>query len=122
MARFCMDLMISMPIYIRERLEPRFGGKTCELAFRAGIHSGEVYGGYLNGKTRFQLFGETVSTVGMIMNYSRTRRIHVSEATRALLDRAGKGNWVVERDDSVITSFDGRLMRTLACFDGSGVS
>ncbi|CAB9522519.1 Receptor-type guanylate cyclase gcy [Seminavis robusta] len=109
MARFVGQCMKKMPKYLRN-LEIQFGPDTSDMSLRAGLHSGPVTGGFLKGKgSRFQLFGDTVSTALLIQRYSVTGRIHLSEETAALLVKAGKKRWVLEREDKVDTIEKGEL-------------
>jgi 3'5'-cyclic nucleotide phosphodiesterase/Adenylate and Guanylate cyclase catalytic domain len=61
-----------------------------------------VTAGVLRGaKARFQLFGDTVNTASRMESSGVPGRVHVSAATAALLTDAGKGSWVIPRDDTV---------------------
>ena len=58
-AKECQQRMVSLS----RQLEVTLGPDTADLAFRIGIHSGAVTGGVLRGQnSRFQLFGDTVSS------------------------------------------------------------
>jgi len=61
MTRFANDCLIKMRSVIID-LADRLGPETRDLDLRVGLHSGQVTGGVLRGqKSRFQLFGDTVS-------------------------------------------------------------
>lgn len=63
MCRFAAAIRDSMNSLTKE-LELELGPGTGDLALRIGIHSGPVTAGVLKlDKTRFQLFGDTVSAV-----------------------------------------------------------
>jgi class 3 adenylate cyclase len=61
MAKFANDCLKKMH-EVTKRLEVELGPDTTELGLRVGLHSGPVVAGVLRGdKSRFQLFGDTVS-------------------------------------------------------------
>lgn len=61
MAKFANDCMNKM-VEVTSKLAVELGPDTTELGLRAGLHSGSVVAGVLRGdKSRFQLFGDTVS-------------------------------------------------------------
>jgi class 3 adenylate cyclase len=61
MAKFANDCLHRMFTTVR-KLEVELGPDTAELGLRVGLHSGPVVAGVLRGdKSRFQLFGDTVS-------------------------------------------------------------
>jgi class 3 adenylate cyclase len=63
MAKFANDCLTRMFRMVR-KLEVELGPDTAELGLRVGLHSGPVVAGVLRGdKSRFQLFGDTVSTM-----------------------------------------------------------
>jgi class 3 adenylate cyclase len=63
MAKFANDCLTRMFRIVR-KLEVELGPDTAELGLRVGMHSGPVVAGVLRGdKSRFQLFGDTVSDV-----------------------------------------------------------
>lgn len=108
-ARFASDCMKKTDI-LSEKLEMRFGPDTGDLTLRIALHSGPVTGGFLKGNnSRFQLFGDTMTTAGLIHKSSENNRIHVSEATANLLIQAGKKDWVEQRVDKIHTLEKGEL-------------
>lgn len=72
--------------------------------------SGPVTGGFLKGKSsRFQVFGDTVTTGSLISLHGVSGSVHLSEATADLLVKAGKHRWVVERQEKIDTAEKGEL-------------
>jgi len=94
---------------LSKKLEMQFGPDTGDLALRIALHSGPVTGGFMNGSNRFQLFGDTLTTTGLIHKSGEGNRIHVSEATANHLIQAGKSFWVEERPDKIVTAEKGEL-------------
>ena len=69
---------------------------------RFGIHSGSVTAGVLKGdRARFQLFGDTVNTAARMEQTGMKGRIQASEASARLLRKAGKGEWLTQRNDMI---------------------
>jgi class 3 adenylate cyclase len=63
MAKFANDCLKRMH-EVTQKLELELGPDTTELGLRVGMHSGPVVAGVLRGdKSRFQLFGDTVSGI-----------------------------------------------------------
>jgi hypothetical protein len=61
-----------------------------------------VTAGVLRGeRSRFQLFGDTVITAGLIESTGERNRIHLSQETADLLIASGKGHWVEERKEKI---------------------
>jgi class 3 adenylate cyclase len=61
MAKFAKECMKKMND-VTKKLEVSLGPETGDLCMRFGLHSGPVTAGVLRGeKSRFQLFGDTVS-------------------------------------------------------------
>lgn len=102
MARFAHSCLRAVRSVTR-RLEVELGPETSMLDFRFGLHSGPITGGVLRGKrARFQLFGETVNWGARIESTGIKGRIQMSTTTANLLRKAGKGHWVVPREDRVL--------------------
>ena len=92
------------------KLEVTFGPDTADLTLRIGMHSGPVTGGFLKGKqSRFQLFGDTITTASLLQETGESNRIHISEETAELLIKAGKHKWVEKRAEKVHTEEKGEL-------------
>ncbi|CAB9521809.1 Receptor-type guanylate cyclase gcy [Seminavis robusta] len=120
MSRFVYQYMKKMPKYLR-KLEIQFGPDTSDMSLQAGLHSGPVTGGFLKGKgSRFQLFGDTVSTAILIQKCSTSGGVHLSEETAALLVKAGKKRWVLEREDKVETIEKGDMKTFWLVIGGLG--
>ena len=109
MARFARDCLQKLTA-VTSRLEVILGPETSSLGFRFGLHSGPVTGGVLRGqRARFQLFGDTVNTAARIEATGTKGRIQISLATANLLTKAGKGHWVVPREEKVLAKGIGML-------------
>jgi class 3 adenylate cyclase len=109
MARFANECLLQ----IREttsRLADKLGEGTSDLTLRIGLHSGPVTAGILRGeKSRFQLFGDTVNTASRMESTGERNRIQVSDFTADLLSQAGKGHWLIPREDVVEAKGKGML-------------
>lgn len=91
-------------------LESQLGPGTSDLAFRIGIHSGPVTAGVLRGeKSRFQLFGDTMSTASKMESSGQAGKIHVSKVTADLLVEQGKSDWLQETGQSVVATGRGEI-------------
>ena len=102
----CMEKMNTMS----KKLEVQFGPDTSELSIRMGMHSGPVTGGFMKGKqSRFQLFGDTMTTASLIHETGERNCIHMSEATANLLITEGRSSWVTRRDKKIHTAEIGEL-------------
>ncbi|CAB9499168.1 Receptor-type guanylate cyclase gcy [Seminavis robusta] len=110
MARFALSCMKKME-HLFMKLEVIFGPDTGDMSLRIAMHSGPVTGGFLKGKgaQRFQLFGDTMTTAGLIQAAGQASRVHMSEATAKLLIKAGKRKWVVKRMEKLQTEEKGEL-------------
>ncbi|CAB9522416.1 Receptor-type guanylate cyclase gcy [Seminavis robusta] len=118
MAKFCSDVMKKMPSFIKKQ-EVTFGPDTADLSIMIGMHSGPVTGGFLKGKgSRFQLFGDVMTTASLLLANSESGKVHMSQETAALLTQAKVGRWVLEREDVVETEEKGE-MRTFYLVKGS---
>jgi 3'5'-cyclic nucleotide phosphodiesterase/Adenylate and Guanylate cyclase catalytic domain len=95
---------------LTKQLEIALGPSTGDLKGRCGLHSGPVTAGVLRGqKARFQLFGDTMNTASRIESSGIPGRIHVSRETAALLEEAGRADWVVPRNEKVTLKGKGEL-------------
>lgn len=110
MARFATECMKKMPRYL-QKMEIQFGPDTAALSLRVAMHSGPVTGGFLRGKgSRFQLFGDTMTTASIIQAHGMEDRIHLSEATAKMIIKAGKQKWVIEREEKIQTKEKGGML------------
>lgn len=99
MCRFAKDCVHQMRS-LSQKLECTLGPDTGDLAMRMGMHSGPVTAGVLRGeRSRFQLFGDTMNTAARMEHTGVRDKIQLSPETANLLIAAGKGKWVVKRDD-----------------------
>jgi class 3 adenylate cyclase len=109
MARFANECLLQM----RETtasLSDKLGVETSELKLRIGLHSGPVTAGILRGeKSRFQLFGDTVNTASRMESTGEKNCIQVSDVTAGLISQAGKGHWLLPRENLVEAKGKGQL-------------
>jgi 3'5'-cyclic nucleotide phosphodiesterase/Adenylate and Guanylate cyclase catalytic domain len=114
MTRFahrCLQRMAALT----KQLETSLGPSTGDLKGRCGLHSGPVTAGVLRGeKARFQLFGDTMNTASRIESTGIPGRIHISKETAALLEDAGKAEWVVSRSEKVTLKGKGQVQTFFA--------
>ncbi|CAJ1957666.1 unnamed protein product [Cylindrotheca closterium] len=109
MARFGSECLKTMES-ITKQLEMKFGPGTGDLTLRIGMHSGPVTGGFMRGKKgTFQLFGDTVTTAGLIHTCGQSNRIHMSESMAHLLIDGGKRKWVQRCETKIQTVEKGEL-------------
>jgi class 3 adenylate cyclase len=109
MARFARDCLRKMKTVILG-LKNELGLETADLALRVGLHSGPVTAGVLRGeKARFQLFGDTMNTASRMESTGIKNKIQLSQDTASLLEAAGKGHWIVRREDKVVAKGKGEL-------------
>lgn len=102
MAKFASDCQKKLRELMRAELIGRLGNDTGLLGIRFGLHSGPVTAGVLRGeKARFQIFGDTVNTAARMESHGLPEKIHVSQATADLLAKAGKGDWLIKREEMV---------------------
>ena len=109
MARFAVRCVQTMRRVTKE-LELSLGPDTTDLGVRIGLHSGPVTAGVLRGdRARFQLFGDTMNTAARMESNGAPGRIHISQETADLLDKAGKSSWFVAREGTVMAKGKGAL-------------
>ena len=64
----------------------RTGAGRYELTLQVGLHSGSAIAGIIGHKTfQYDLCGDAVNTAARMCSFSEPGRVHVSEATQALL-------------------------------------
>jgi class 3 adenylate cyclase len=98
----------------------KLGEGTGDLTLRIGLHSGPVTAGVLRGeKCRFQLFGDTVNTASRMESTGEKNRIQLSSATAEIIRRAGKGHWLLPREDLVEAKGKGMLQTYWLIYDRS---
>lgn len=101
MARFARDSISEFGNAVK-RLELSLGPETSDLRLRVGLNSGPITAGVLRGeRSRFQLFGDTVNTCARMESSGEGNKIHISEATAKLIDKAGYGYWIKDRQEMV---------------------
>jgi Adenylate and Guanylate cyclase catalytic domain len=109
MSKFAMDCRNKMH-EVMHNLEATLGPDTLLLSLRVGLHSGPTTAGVLRGaKSRFQLFGDTVNTSARMESNGVPNKIHASQATADLLVAAGKGLWLIKRDDLIEAKGKGKM-------------
>lgn len=119
MCRFAKECMYATWKVSRE-LSETFGPDTLDLTMRMGIHSGPVTAGVLRGeKSRFQLFGDTMNTTSRMESNGTKNRIQLSQETADLLVAAGKGSWIVPREDKITAKGKVRVTLNLPVLERS---
>lgn len=110
LAKFA-NISISQIQDLTGTLEAQLGPGTGDLAFRIGIHSGPVTAGVLRGeKSRFQLFGDTVTVCSKIESAGRPGRIHISKNTADMLREHGKADWIESQTgDGIVAKGRGKI-------------
>ena len=109
MARFAVRCVQTMRRVTKD-MELSLGPDTTDLGVRIGLHSGPVTAGVLRGdRARFQLFGDTMNTAARMESNGAPGRIHISQETADLLDKAGKSSWIVAREGTVMAKGKGAL-------------
>ncbi|KAL3922335.1 MAG: hypothetical protein SGARI_006473 [Bacillariaceae sp.] len=109
-AKFASECLVALHQLLSDKLSRKYGGNTQDLSLRIGLHSGPVTAGVLRGvKGRFQLFGDTVNTAARMESTGSPGRIQCTEATAELLQIAGKGDWIKEREELVVAKGKGEL-------------
>ena len=109
MARFANECLLQIK-ETTSRLVEKLGDDTSDLTLRIGLHSGPVTAGILRGeKSRFQLFGDTVNTASRMESTGESNRIQISESTAKLIEQAGKGHWLIPREEFVEAKGKGML-------------
>jgi class 3 adenylate cyclase len=94
------------------------------IAIRFGIHTGHVQQGEVGEeRSRYQLVGDTIDIAYQMLSSSRAGKIHISVDTAELLNLAGKGDWLVPREDLVLVKGKGEMstfwIRHKACLASS---
>jgi class 3 adenylate cyclase len=134
MARFARECVTAMQVLVK-RLEVLLGPDTGDLELRVGLHSGvssssltsagvnwlshielclshhqPVTGGVLRGeRSRFQLFGDTMTVCSRMESTGIRGKIQISEDTADLLQSAGKDRWIKRRDEKVVAKGKGEM-------------
>eukprot|EP00980_Cylindrotheca_fusiformis_P012127 scaffold2929_cov107-Cylindrotheca_fusiformis.AAC.6 len=105
-ARDCLKKMKETTL----KLEVSLGPDTADLELRVGIHSGQVTAGVLRGeRSRFQLFGDTMSTGAKMEHTGKRNRIHISQTTADLLITAGFSRWIAPRNTKTFVAGKGEM-------------
>ena len=121
MARFAREVLFRTHDLVKN-LETSLGPGTADLTLRVGLHSGPVTAGVLRGeKSRFQLFGDTVTTASRMESTGEKNKIQVSLATADLIRAADKESWLTPRQDLVSAKGNDKL-QTYWVKTRSGVS
>jgi hypothetical protein len=108
MAKFADDCMSKMQEVARD-LEVDLPG-TSHLVLRIGMHAGPVTAGVMRGqRSRFQLFGDTVNTAARMESNGCPGRIQCSQTAAALLEEAGNGHWLRQREKGIEAKGKGQL-------------
>ncbi|CAB9511817.1 Receptor-type guanylate cyclase gcy [Seminavis robusta] len=109
MVRFVYEAMVTF-IRLVKALEVSLGPGTADLSIRAGIHSGPVIAGVIRQKVfRFQLVGDTMNVASRMETTGIPGRIQLSQDSASLLKVAGKGSWLVQRDEVISVKGKGAM-------------
>ena len=102
MAVFARECIASTNVLVTRELPARLGDTTM-LSLRFGMHSGPVTAGGLRDSPahQFQLVGDTVTMATHIERAGSRGRLHVSDVSADLLEKAGKGAWLEARPEPV---------------------
>jgi class 3 adenylate cyclase len=97
-------------IIARVREEIKFDG----LHMRIGVHTGKIYGGLVGtGIIRYDLFGQDVLIANKIESSGKSDALHISDATKLMLDRSDAWNkYYAEKDADVEIKALGRKIGT----------
>ena len=110
MAKFAMDCLTVMN-QVTERLVLDLGPDTNNLKLRIGLHSGPVVAGVLRGdKSRFQLFGDTMTMANLMESSGIPNRIHLSQETADLLIADGRKSWLAQDTETVSVNGKGEMV------------
>ena len=78
-----------------------------QLCMRVGIHSGPCVAGVTGLKMpRYLLFGETVEMAAKMESGGQPMKIHVSQATRSITEKAG---FVFEKTGNHLSTLTGKI-------------
>ena len=98
----CVDVvelgLKMIDIIARVRKEVNFDG----LHMRIGIHTGKIIGGVIGtGIIRYDLYGHDVLIANKMESSGKEDAVHISEATKNMLDSSGFKNYVYTKDEMV---------------------
>jgi len=109
MARFARDVL-NIVTDVTHEVADTLGEETKTLGMRIGLHSGSTTAGVLRGdRGRFQLFGDSVNTASRMESTGVVGNIQASQATADFLHAAGKGHWIVPREEKITVKGKGEM-------------